>query len=137
AKEVPSQKPAPRQPAKEVPSQAPTNIVGREWTALLSAAAGASLLGAASTFWNRSTQAKMYTIHYFFVAVLLLVALEYRWSYERGEETRARRWLVGLAAGLGLSLTNHLMTTLLVPGILLLLLWGGGWWSRARSILGQ
>src|SRR5439155_14819792 len=26
AKEVPSQKPAPRQPAKEVPSQAPTNI---------------------------------------------------------------------------------------------------------------
>jgi hypothetical protein len=137
-----SQKPAPRQPAqqvRQVASQAltPANAIRHEWTMILSSAAGASLLGAASTFWNRSTQAKMYTIHYFFVVAILLAALEYRWSYERGEERQSKRWLVALAAGLGLSLTNHLMTTLLAPGILLLLVWGKGWLLRARGILGQ
>src|SRR5215212_9201782 len=130
------QKPGSRQPSQQVDAPAPDSTIQRKWTVILSAAAGASLLGAASTFWNRTTQAKMYTIHYFLVLVLFLLALECRRSYERGDEQRLKRWLVALAVVLGLSFTNHLMTTLLVPGIALLLLWGSGSRNRLRGILG-
>src|SRR4051812_36311889 len=134
-KQKPGQRPVQQPPP--VPAQPPAITQPNLWTLILCAAAGASLLGAASTFWNRSTQAKMYTIHYFLALVIFLLALEYRWSYERGAERQARRWLVALAACLGLSFTNHLMTSLMVPGILILLIWGRGWTLRVRSVLGR
>lgn len=102
---------------------------------LLAAAAGASLLGAAATFWNRAVQAKMYTLHYFFVALILFLALQYRWAYERGDRRQATRWLVGLALASGLSMTNHLMTSLLVPGVLILVLGGANVGARLVALL--
>ena len=66
----------------------------------------------------------MYTLHYFFIAVLLTLALQYRAAYERGDKTAATRWLVALAITLGLSFTNHLMTLLLLLPIAALLIGG-------------
>jgi hypothetical protein len=105
------------------------------WLTLGVAAGVASLLGASSTFWSRTAQAKMYSLHYFFIALLFLLALLARWAYERGDTTAMKRWLLALSIGLGLSLSNHLMTTLLVPGLLILLLLGNDPIRRFRTLL--
>ncbi len=106
-----------------------------QWVQLGVAVASASLLGASSTFWSRTAQAKMYTLHFFFVSLLLLMALEWRWAYERGDRRAAGRWLVALALGVGISLTNHLMTMLLVPSIAVLLLVGRDVGARVAAIM--
>lgn len=104
-------------------------------TIIFSAVAAACLLGAASTFWNRSAQAKMYTLHYFLVLFILWLAVSYRWAYEREDKGLARRFLLVLALALGLSFTNHLMTSLLLPGLAVLLLVGSRWNDRFRALL--
>lgn len=105
------------------------------WLTLGIAAAVASLLGASSTFWSRTAQAKMYSLHYFFIALLFLLALLARWAYERNDTAGMKRWLLALSIGLGLSLSNHLMTTLLVPGLLLLLFLGSDLPRRFKTLL--
>ncbi|MEO5953287.1 MAG: DUF2723 domain-containing protein [Chloroflexia bacterium] len=102
---------------------------------LASSAAGASLLAASSTFWSRTAQAKMYSLHFFFVALILNLALGFRRAYERNDPRVATRWLIALAATLGLSFTNHLMTILLVIPVALLLLVGDNFMDRLRFIL--
>ncbi len=114
-------------------SSPPLETVSRLFVAV--AVAGASLLGASATFWSRTAQAKMYSLHYFFVALLFLIALELRWAYERSEAKQAKRWLVAVALALGISLTNHLMTNLLIPGLLVLVLYGRDWKMRLHTIL--
>ncbi|MBF6612325.1 MAG: DUF2723 domain-containing protein, partial [Chloroflexi bacterium] len=120
-------------PGTAVSSPAPTPTTV-SWLFVLVAVAGASLLGASATFWSRTAQAKMYSLHYFFVALLFLLALEQRWAYERGEAKQAKRWLVAIALTLGISLTNHLMTNLLIPGLLVLVLYGRDWKMRLRTV---
>lgn len=133
----PAKSPAPKPPSKEVVEASDTKS-SRTWLLYLGAAlSAASLFAASSTFWSRTAQAKMYTLHYFFVLALLTAALQYRWAYERGSERAARRWLLVLSAGLGLSFTNHLMTMLLGPGVLALLVLGGDWSKRFRALLRQ
>jgi hypothetical protein len=101
----------------------------------LGTAAVASLLGASSTFWSRTAQAKMYSLHYFFVALLFLLALFARWAHEQKDQKGMRRALIALSTVLGLSLSNHLMTTLLVPGLLMVLLLGTDFVARLRAML--
>ncbi|HEY0068769.1 MAG TPA: DUF2723 domain-containing protein [Chloroflexia bacterium] len=108
-----------------------------QWPMLMLAGSVASLFGASSSFWSRTAQAKMYTLHYFFVVFLLLTALKYRASYERGDARSARRWLLVTALTAGLSLTNHMMTILLVPGLLIVLLGGTDWRARLKALLGN
>src|SRR5687768_10634944 len=72
---------------------------------LLAAAGAASLLGASASFWSRSAQAKMYSLHFFFVALLFWLALNYRWAYERNDLLVARRWLVALVLAGAFSFT--------------------------------
>jgi hypothetical protein len=104
------------------------------WLPVATAAIGASLFAASASFWSRTAQAKMYTLHYFFMLVLVWLALGYRRALDRND-LRAARWrLVALAATLGLSFTNHLMTSLLVPGLLILLVAGEGWQARLRTL---
>jgi hypothetical protein len=113
----------------------------------LGAAVGASLLLAASqTFWNWATQAKMYTLHYAFVAALFWLALRTRRAILESRQQASpsssairsssgvgrqslwqgpARWLVALAVALGLAFTNHSMSYLLVPGLAILVLWPG------------
>lgn len=101
---------------------------------LASAAAGASLLAASSTFWSRTAQAKMYSLHFFLVAVILTLALSYRDAYER-KSPSAMKWLLATAATLGLSFTNHLMTVLLVLPVALLVLAGPNLGDRLTFLL--
>jgi hypothetical protein len=102
---------------------------------LAASAAGASLLGASSTFWSRTAQAKMYSLHFFLVAVVLVLALGFRRAYERDDRRAATRWLIALAATLGLSFTNHLMTILLVIPVALMLLVGSDFNHRLTFIV--
>ncbi|HEX9990303.1 MAG TPA: DUF2723 domain-containing protein [Chloroflexia bacterium] len=131
----PAKSSAPKPPAK-VDVEAGDTGSSKTWLLYLGAAlSAASLFAASSTFWSRTAQAKMYTLHYFFVLALLTAAIQYSWAYERGDEPATRRWLLVLSAGLGLSFTNHLMTMLLGPGVLALLVLGGDWVMRFRALL--
>ncbi|HYO49284.1 MAG TPA: DUF2723 domain-containing protein [Chloroflexia bacterium] len=133
----PAKSPSPRPPGKEEVEASDTKPVSRWLLYIAAALSAASLFAASATFWSRTAQAKMYTLHYFFVLASLTAALQYRWAYERGGERAARRWLLLLSAGLGLSFTNHLMTMLLGPGVLALLVMGGDWQRRFRVLLRQ
>jgi hypothetical protein len=103
---------------------------------LVSSAAGAALILAFSfLFWNWSTQAKMYTLHFAFASALLWMAMRARRALQEARiEGRPQVWpvrawphsarlLLGVALVLGFSLTNHYMTFLLLPGLAVLLLW--------------
>lgn len=106
-----------------------------QWPQLVLAGSIASLLGASSSFWSRTAQAKMYTLHYFFVVFLFLSALKYRTAHEGHDRVAERRWLIVLALEGGLSLTNHMMTILLAPGLLIMLLAGSDWRGRLKAVL--
>jgi hypothetical protein len=107
------------------------------WLAILSAAGSACLFAASSTFWSRTAQAKMYTLHYFLVFTLFLLALQCRRAYERGDRRGVRLWFVALAATLGLSFTNHLTTLLTVLPLAMLLLLGSGFEKRFQAYFRQ
>ncbi|HET9493263.1 MAG TPA: DUF2723 domain-containing protein [Chloroflexia bacterium] len=126
---------SPSRSAAAAPTAPPAPGRAREWLFLASAAAGASLLAASSTFWSRTAQAKMYSLHFFLVAVLFLLALAARQAYDRGEGRLAARLLVALAAVLGLSFTNHLMTVLVVLPLALLFLAGARLGERFMFIV--
>jgi hypothetical protein len=66
----------------------------------------------------------MYSLHFFFVFVLFLLALYCRKALERGDSKSAGRLFIAMAATLGLSFTNHLMTVLLIIPLAILLLGG-------------
>jgi hypothetical protein len=101
----------------------------------IAAAAGAALLLAASlTFWNWATQAKMYTLHFAFVAGLCWLVLRVRRAWRGAGRPGAlwppgawpapARWLAALAFVAGLTFTNHLMSIWL-GWLVILLLWPG------------
>lgn len=82
----------------------------RRLTALFSAL----LFAANPTFWNQSLIAEVYALHVLFVVAILL---SLRIGQDRTSHRRAL-WLL-----IGLSLTHHLMTLFLLPGVGLYLLW--------------
>jgi len=110
------------------------------WSAVAGGLAAAGLLAVSLTFWNWATQAKFYPLHYAFVAGLFWIALRARRLMVAdiaGNSTHVAagvaRWPVSawspaikalhlLAFMIGLSLTNHFLTFLLLPGLALLLL---------------
>jgi hypothetical protein len=106
------------------------------WRAVAGGIAAAGLLAASLTFWNWATQAKFYPLHYAFVAALLWLALRARRALlaeVSSGSLPARRWPPGawptavrllhlLFFTVGLSLTNHFLTFLVLPGIAVLLL---------------
>jgi hypothetical protein len=129
-------------PQLQAPVQEPAADDGTRDLLALGAAVGVALLLAASqTFWNWATQSKMYTLHYLFVAALFWLALRSRRAILawRTQDTISslwhgpERWLVALAATLGLAFTNHSMSYLLIPGLAILVLWPG----RAAAVSGR
>jgi hypothetical protein len=79
------------------------------------AAASALLLGFSRTFWSQAIIAEVYSLQALLTALIVLFVTLY------GRRKNQRwLWLLGLALGLGLS--NHLSTLLLVPGTLYLAL---------------
>jgi len=106
-----------------------------DWSAVTGALTASGLLVVSLTFWDWATQAKMYSLHFAFMIGLLHLALRARRALAAGGIARvdgSRRrpptgWPSGirelhiLAALIGLSLTNHFLTFLLLPGLAILL----------------
>ena len=82
------------------------------------AALGASLFfGFSRTFWSQAVLAEVYTLNVLFLSSLLLLLVLWR-------DTGEVRYLLLVAYGYGLSLTNHLTMALFGPGILAFVLIG-------------
>jgi hypothetical protein len=75
-----------------------------------------------TTFWSQAVIAEVYTLHNFLVVTVFWLLLHHRGEGEGGEAGQARRWQVTFLL-IGLSLTNHLTTVLLIPAAGLALLW--------------
>jgi hypothetical protein len=96
-------------------------LTGRWLPALLAALAFAFSF----TFWSQAIVAEVYTLHNLLVAVILWLLLGQPETSEvsgRPPRSAARRWQATFFL-VGLSLTNHLTTALLLPAVGLALLW--------------
>src|SRR5215217_9611155 len=74
----------------------------------VAAAAGALAFGLSGTFWGQATISEVYTLEALLVALVILVLLVWR-------DTRVDRYLLLSVFLVGLSLTHHLTSVLLVP----------------------
>ncbi len=102
----------------------------RLWKEPLSALLAALLFGLTPTFWSQAVEAEVYALHALFIAAslwLIAVMLDHGHQagacrsspFERSGSASWQRpiWLLALLIGLGL--TNHLTTLLLLPAALL------------------
>jgi len=74
------------------------------------------MLGASHTFWTHAVIAEVYTLY----GLCTFVEL---WLIERFSRAHRAGWLLAAAAVNGLSVTNHLLALLHVPGYAVLALW--------------
>lgn len=79
-------------------------LSARAWAA----AVGALAFAAGNTFWSQAIIAEVYTLNAAFVSLIILVLLVWR-------DTRENRYLLAAAFLMGLSLTNHVTSGLLLP----------------------
>ncbi len=93
-------------------------LTGRWLPAFLSALAFAFSF----TFWSQAIVAEVYTLHNLLVAVILWLLLDTPPHSHTPTLSPARRWQA-IFFLIGLSLTNHLTTALLLPAVALALLW--------------
>ena len=75
----------------------------------VAATAGALAFGLCGAFWSQAVISEVYTLEALLVALVILVLLVWR-------DTRKDRYLLLSAFLVGLSLTHHLTSVLLVPG---------------------
>ncbi len=75
---------------------------------ILAAAASSLAFAAGNTFWSQAVIAEVYTLNAVFVSLIILVLLVWR-------DTREDRYLLAAALLMGLSLTNHVTSGLLLP----------------------
>ena len=93
------------------------------------AAAGALAFGLSGVFWSQAVIAEVYTLEALLVALVLLVLLLWR-------DRREDRYLLLAALLVGLSLTHHLTSALLVPASLaFVVLVDRGVFTRTRPLL--
>jgi hypothetical protein len=130
--EAPAAAPTPATAAAPAPAVDPAPA----WVAAGGALTASGLLACSLTFWNWATQAKMYTLHFAFMAGLLWLGLRARRALYQEVAAKAgpaprwppRAWSPGirrthgLALLAGLSMTNHYLSNLLWVGMAVLLL---------------
>jgi hypothetical protein len=75
---------------------------------IVAALAGALALGLGTTFWSQAVIAEVYTLNALFVALVIIALLLWR-------DTRRDRYLLLAAFGVGLAMTNHMTSGLLLP----------------------
>jgi hypothetical protein len=92
-------------------ADSPTGRTTEPVVLTIGAAVGALTLAFTTTLWDMTTEADVFTLHACFTALILLAVL--RWRRERSD-----RALFLIAALVGLSLTNHPLTSLLIPALL-------------------
>lgn len=88
-------------------------FVARRLTAPVPAVAAALAFAFSQTFWSQAVIAEVYTLHALFLCATLLTLL--LWLDHRKD-----RFLLGAAFLIGLSLTNHMTSGLLIPCAVLL-----------------
>jgi hypothetical protein len=79
-------------------------LTGRIWAATI----GSLAFAAGNTFWSQAIIAEVYTLNAVFVSLVVLVLLTWR-------DAREDRYLLAAAFLIGLSLTNHVTSGLLLP----------------------
>jgi hypothetical protein len=79
-------------------------------------------LAFSSAFWSQAVIAEVYALHNLLVIVAFWLLLRSGRDGEGGGARRAQRWQATFFV-VGLSLTNHLTTALLVPAVVLALVW--------------
>jgi hypothetical protein len=80
-------------------------------------------LAFSATFWSQAVIAEVYALHNLLVVIILWFLLLPTVPVNRDQRASvARRWQMVFLL-IGLSLTNHLTTVLLIPSVALLLLW--------------
>jgi hypothetical protein len=93
---------------------------------VVAAAAAALAFGVGVTLWSQAVIAEVYTLNALFIALTLLALLIWR-------ESRKDRYLLLSAFLVGLSLTDHLTSGLLLPASLLFVAFRTGASSRTES----
>ena len=76
---------------------------------IVAAAAGALAFAVSATFWSQAVITEVYTLNTVFIGLIFLILLVWR-------ETRKDRYLLLAAFVMGLSLTHHLTSGILLPG---------------------
>jgi hypothetical protein len=109
----------------------PKALLLAPWSGL----AAALTFGLGPIWWSQATIAEVYTLHALFVAAILLVTLQI--DPLKGDERRPNRPIFWLCALIGLALTHHRTTLLLLPAVAIYLLWRiPGLWRPQRAWLG-
>jgi hypothetical protein len=80
---------------------------------------GAATFAFTATLWELTTEAEVYTLHAAFVAAIILLVLNWRQS--------GRPHLAWVALLAGISLGNHALTVLLLPGLIFFVGISKGW----------
>ncbi|MBA3303565.1 MAG: DUF2723 domain-containing protein [Acidimicrobiia bacterium] len=94
-------------------------LLQRVGTPPLVAGVSSIVLGLTYTFWSQAVVAEVYTLHLLLMAAVATLLVG--WERERREG-----WLFAAAAMTALSLGNHVMTVLLLPGIVYFVVRVGG-----------
>ncbi|QIN78596.1 DUF2723 domain-containing protein [Rubrobacter marinus] len=85
-------------------------LVGLRLTgSILGAGLGALAFGIGDTYWSQAIIAEVYTLNVLFITTVLLLLLVWR-------DTRRDRYLLAACFLMGLSLTHHVTSGLLLPG---------------------
>ncbi|MEM7127737.1 MAG: DUF2723 domain-containing protein [Chloroflexota bacterium] len=104
--------------APNLPSDNGYAFAHPKWLNTVNSVTPAIAFGLNSPWWQQATVAEVYSLHGLFVVAILLMTLQI------GREVRHQhRAVLGLCVLLGLSLTHHRTTLLLLPGIALYLYW--------------
>ncbi|MCB9159682.1 MAG: DUF2723 domain-containing protein [Caldilineaceae bacterium] len=94
----------------------------------------AIMLAVNPTMWSQSLIAEVYALHALFIVLIFLAAQSIALARAQDEPT-GRRYVV-LFLLVGLALTHHGMTLLLLPGLLLYLrVVDAGWWRNPGRVL--
>lgn len=84
----------------------------------IAAVAAASAFGLSPVWWQQTTVAEVYALHIFFVVAILLAAIKVRVT-----PSSLKISVLPLLLLVGLSLSHHRMTVLLIPGLTVYLIW--------------
>jgi hypothetical protein len=113
--------------------EAPRDGVGRS-TALIGFLAAVAL-AVSPTFWSQALVAEIYTLHNLLAAGILGLLLRPAATVKGGDGSGMGRWYA-VCFLLGLSLTNHLTTVLLVPAAVVAFLWDRPRWGLKDGLVG-
>lgn len=109
-------------------------LTGQPLTALFTAL----LFGLTPTFWSQATAAEVYTLHSLIVAAALFLMREiggWQLTGNTPSQTKhSQQKIIALAFVLGLGLTNHLTTLILIPPALLTVFLARPFWHNPHAI---